>query len=310
MLIALYSLLPIFLAFAGGLNLKKVFKNINASTFDKISGLSLYSLLLLMGATVGEIPEIKEKLLVAGFNALIIALGTSLVTFSALVLADKLSGKKWTHRHKAEQQNSRAGLLPILLPTLSQIATAAAGFLIGFKGLMPDIDTGLIISLLLYLLIFAVAVKLSYSDISIKRVLLNKENLLLTLVTVLSSFAGAALAALFANMQIHEVLAVGSGFGWYTLSGTLFTKMGNPLLGTVAFLSDLFRGISALLLIPLMSRFGYSKALIGVSGSTALDVALPVIERYCGVAYIPFALLMGGITTLAVPFMIPFFYYL
>ena len=52
--------------------------------------------------------------------------------------------------------------------------------------------------------------------------------------------------------------------------------MGNPLLGTVAFLSELFRGISALMLIPLISRFGYSTATIAISGSTALDVTLPV----------------------------------
>lgn len=310
MLIALYSLLPIFLVFAGGLNLKKVVKNSHPATFDKISGLSLYLLLLFMGATVGVIPDIKEKLFVAGFNALVIASGTSVITIIALVAVDKMSAKKPPLHPAPDLQNSHSDLLSILIPTLTQIITAMTGFILGFNGLMPDLNADLIISLLLYLLIFAVAVKLSYSNISIKCVLLNKVNLLLTLVTILSSFTGAALASLFINMKLHEVLAVGSGFGWYTLSGTLFTKMGNPLLGTVAFLSDLFRGISALLLIPLISRFGFSNAVIGISGSTALDVTLPVIEKYCGAAYIPFALLMGGVTTLAVPFMIPFFYHL
>ena len=130
------------------------------------------------------------------------------------------------------------------------------------------------------------------------------------MVTILSSFMWAALASLFINVPLHEVLAIGSGFGWYTLSGTLFTKMGSPLLGTVAFLSDLFRGISALMLIPLISRFGYSNATIAISGSAALDVTLPVVEKYCGTDYVPFAVLMGGITTLVVPFLSPFFYYL
>jgi len=54
-------------------------------------------------------------------------------------------------------------------------------------------------------------------------VLLNKANLRLTLVTILSSFMGAALASLFINVPLHEVLAIGSGFGWYrglTLNGT------------------------------------------------------------------------------------------
>lgn len=310
MLIALYSLLPVFLAFAGGLNLKKIFKNITPSAFDRISSLSLYFLLLFMGAAVGGIPDIREKLIVAGLNALIIASMTSVMTFFVLFIVDKLRGKTVSSFSAPARRASRSGLLPVLFPIIGQIITAVAGFILAFCGVLPAMDTGLIISLLLYLLIFAVAVKLSFSDISMKEVLLNRTNLLLTLVTMLSALAGAALASPFVSMPLHEVLAVGSGFSWYTLSGTLFTQMGNPLLGTVAFLSDLFRGVSALLLIPLISRCGFAHAAIGISGSTALDVALPVIEKYCGVAYIPFALLMGGITTLAVPFLIPFFYYL
>lgn len=174
MLIALYSLLPIFLAFAGGLNLKKVVKNSHPSFFDKISMLSLYLLLLFMGATVGEIPDIKGQLSVAGFNALIIASGTSVVTFITLVAVGKLSGEKRLLRNASHLQNSHSDLLSIFLPTLTQIITAAAGFILGFRGLMPDLDADRIISLLLYLLIFSVAVKLSYSNISIKRVLLNR----------------------------------------------------------------------------------------------------------------------------------------
>ncbi|HDP6883117.1 TPA: LysO family transporter, partial [Escherichia coli] len=173
--------------------------------------------------------DIKGQLSVAGFNALIIASGTSVVTFITLVAVGKLSGEKRLLRNASHLQNSHSDLLSIFLPTLTQIITAAAGFILGFRGLMPDLDADRIISLLLYLLIFSVAVKLSYSNISIKRVLLNKANLRLTLVTILSSFMGAALASLFINVPLHEVLAIGSGFGWYTLSGTLFTKMGNPL---------------------------------------------------------------------------------
>ncbi|ANC42867.1 lysine exporter LysO family protein [Hafnia alvei] len=238
--------------------------------------LSLYLLLVFMGATVGGIPDIKGQLSVAGFNDLIIASDTSVITFITLVAVGKLSGEKRPPRNASHLQNSLSNLLSIFLPTLSQFITVAAGFILGLKGLMPDLYADHIISLLLYLLIFSVAVKLSYSNISIKRVLLNKTNLWLTLVTILSSFMGAALASLFINVPLHEVLAIGSGFVWYTLSGTLFTKMGNPLLGTVAFLSELFRGISALMLIPLISRFGYSTATIAISGSTALDVTLPV----------------------------------
>lgn len=55
--------------------------------------LSLYLLLLFMGATVGEIPDIKGQLSVAGFNALIIASGTSVVNFITLVAVGKLVEK-------------------------------------------------------------------------------------------------------------------------------------------------------------------------------------------------------------------------
>ncbi|XWO33798.1 LysO family transporter (plasmid) [Pseudomonas sp. JZ134] len=123
---------------------------------------------------------------------------------------------------------------------------------------------------------------------------------------MLEAPAGVALASLFISMPIHEVLAVGSGLSWYTQSGTLLTQ--NVRHGSI-FKRSVSRRISPTAQ-PADIKVRFHPCRIGISGSTALDVKLQVIDKHSGAAYIPFALPMIGITTLAVPLLIPFFYHL
>ncbi|WP_425531594.1 lysine exporter LysO family protein [Chromohalobacter nigrandesensis] len=119
---------------------------------------------------------------------------------------------------------------------------------------------------------------------------------------------GAFAASFFVPLSLSQTFAISSGFGWYTLSGILLTQLGDPLLGSIAFTSDLIRELFALLLLPMFARIGGGNVAIGVAGATAMDVTLPVIEKHCGSSYVPLALLSGGIITMLVPFLIPFFY--
>ncbi len=312
MIIALYSLLPILAALILGLNVKKVIPAVNIKFINIISEGCLYSLLVLMGITIGLIPDIKDKLILAGINAISIAVAASLCITIVLrffhlknCTQENLAIKR-LHQHSKSTFNIINYIKdPILLAGL-----VITGFYFGYHyfHFLADINYDLIISSLLYLLIFAIAVKLSFSGLNLKQVFFNQHNIVMTLATVLASYLGAAIASLFLTLTFTQSLAVSSGFGWYTLSGILFTKMGDPLLGSVAFLCDLFREAIALILIPALSGTGNGRIAIGVAGATAMDVTLPVIEKHYGVAWVPVALLSGGIITLLVPFLISFFY--
>ncbi|QUY46444.1 lysine exporter LysO family protein [Serratia plymuthica] len=307
--IALYNLAPILFAFILGFNFKRIYSNISMYIIEKISNFCLYSLLILMGITVGFIPDIAEKLGSVGITAISIALASSLSI--AIVLKIFYLIDKDTHRSNKvldNQQEVAFNIMGYIKDPVLLGGLVILGFAFAYYNIAPRIDYDITISSLLYLLIFIIAVKLSFSGLNIRKIFFNKKNLIMTLLTVLASYAGAAIASCFLPLTLNQSLAVSSGFGWYTLSGILFTKMGDPLLGSVGFLCDLFREAIALLLIPTLSRVGNGNIAIAVAGATAMDVTLPIIEKHCGVSYVPVALLSGGIITVIVPFLIPFFY--
>ncbi|WP_330985642.1 MULTISPECIES: lysine exporter LysO family protein [Enterobacterales] len=303
--LALENLLPILAAFILGYNIRRVVPSLSMPLVDKISTVCLYSLLVLMGVTIGQIPDIIKQMNHVGISALSVAFASSFAI--AVVLAIFYSGISLT---KAESQvgQSSFNIIGYIKDPLLLASLVVFGFVIGYRQYVPMIDYGLLISVLLYLLIFIIAIKLSNSGMSIKEIFFNRQNLVMTGLTVVASYLGAALVSLFIPLSLVQSLAVSSGFGWYTLSGLLFTKMGDPLLGSVAFLCDLFREVFALLLIPTLSRIGSGNVAIGVAGATAMDVTLPIIEKHCGISYVPVALLSGGIITVMVPFLIPFFF--
>ncbi|PKE32378.1 hypothetical protein CWS43_00265 [Rahnella sp. AA] len=306
--IALSNLLPIFISFVLGYKIKSFIPRLKMSVINKLSNISLNLLLIFMGVTVGFIPGILSKMAAVGFNAI------SIATASSVSIAVVLKIFHWkTEALKAvdvKEDHAQAAfdIMGYIKDPLMLGGLVVLGFVIAYSNVIPNADYDLLISVLLYLLIFFIGIKLSSSGLKMRDIFFNKNNIYMTFLTITASYAGAAMVSMFLPLSLSHSLAVSSGFGWYTLSGILFTKMNNPLLGSVAFLCDLFREAIALLLIPTLSRIGNGNVAIGVAGATAMDVTLPVIEKHCGMAYVPVALLSGGIITVLVPFLIPFFY--
>lgn len=309
MYLAFINLFPILIAFILGFNFTRFNSQIRISTFEKTSNVCLYALLILMGITVGLIPDIMDKLSLVGVNALSIAAASSL-SIAVVLKVFHLRTRSESAEHETLNSGQAAAfdIMGYIKDPLLLAGLVIVGFVAGFFRVIPNIDYDPIISWLLYLLIFVIAVKLSYSGLNLREIFLNRSNIIMTCCTVAASYIGAAVVSVFLPLSFTHSLAVSSGFGWYTLSGILFTKMGDPLLGSVAFLCDLFREAIALLIIPTLSRIGNGNIAIGVAGATAMDVTLPIIEKHCGAAYVPVALLSGGIITIIVPFLIPFFY--
>lgn len=89
------------------------------------------------------------------------------------------------------------------------------------------------------------------------------------------SVAAAVLAGLLLAMPLKEAVAVGAGFGWYSLSGVLIAATHSVELGATAFLANVARELMAFLLIPLLvSRVG-KLAAIAPGGATTMDSTLP-----------------------------------
>lgn len=62
------------------------------------------------------------------------------------------------------------------------------------------------------------------------------------------------IAGKFLGWSMAEGAAVGAGFGWYSLSGVIISEIHSVALGTIAFLSNVIREVSAIIIIPLLAR--------------------------------------------------------
>jgi len=125
---------------------------------------------------------------------------------------------------------------------------------------------------------------------------------------IVGTCMGALLIPFFMSVRWNEALAVGAGFGWYSLSGILLTEFHSPQLGAVAFLSNILRELLTILSIPLIARYCGPLTLIAPGGATTMDTTLPLIARYSGRTEVTLIAFVNGLVLSAlVPVLVPFF---
>lgn len=130
----------------------------------------------------------------------------------------------------------------------------------------------------------------------------------LPLATIMGTLCASALASLLLpHSSMAQSLAIGSGFGYYSLSSIFITEYRGPEAGTVALLSNIIREIIALLGAPLLVRFFGRLAPISAAGATSMDTTLPIIVRYSGSDYAIVSIYHGFIVDFSVPFLVSFF---
>ena len=137
---------------------------------------------------------------------------------------------------------------------------------------------------------------------------LNPRLVFLPIMTILGTLAGsAAVSLILTHRSITDCLAVGSGFGYYSLSSIFITEYKGAELGTIALLANIFREMMALLGAPLIRKYFGRLAPISAAGVNSMDVLLPSITRYSGKDMIPIAIFHGILIDMSVPVFVSFF---
>lgn len=137
---------------------------------------------------------------------------------------------------------------------------------------------------------------------------INPLYMLLPLMTIVGTLAGCAVVSLFMpHRTLAQCLAVGAGFGYYSLSSIFITQYIGPELGTVALLANILREMIALLGAPLLVRYWGKLAPISVGGATTMDTTLPIITRTSGQDFVIVSLFHGFLVDFSVPFLVTFF---
>ena len=185
----------------------------------------------------------------------------------------------------------------------------AVGVLLGYTGFLPMwLLSGNFGEYALFLLMFLVGVGIGTDPRSLEALRsMNLRIILVPLTTIVGTLLGVTAVSIFVkNISLNDLLAVGSGFGYYSLSSIYITELRGETLGVVALLSNVMREIITLLLTPLFARYFGRLAPITAGGATSMDTTLPIITKYVGKDYAIVSLFNGIMLTILVPFLVTF----
>lgn len=138
---------------------------------------------------------------------------------------------------------------------------------------------------------------------------LSAKVILIPLSVVVGSLLGASAIVLFSNkIGLQDAMAVGAGFGYYSLSSILIGQLSSEEVGVIALLSNVFREILTFVLAPVLVPVFGKLTTIAFGGATSMDTTLPIVVKHSGKEYAIIALFSGVILSLLVPILIGFIY--
>jgi uncharacterized membrane protein YbjE (DUF340 family) len=178
------------------------------------------------------------------------------------------------------------------------------GIAVGAANLAPEIllqnDLG---TLALYLLMFLVGVSVGTDSSALKAIKTHGIKLILIpFATIVGTFVGVAILHFATKNQLFlESLAVGAGFGYYSLSSVIIGQLHCESLGVTALISNISREVITLLLAPIMVVYFGKLSPVLAAGATSMDTTLPIITRTSGREFAIIALFHGMVLTVVVP---------
>lgn len=183
------------------------------------------------------------------------------------------------------------------------------GIAAGLSGMVPEslIDGDLTFYALCALLLCVGIGIGSDRNIVTKFKSLDVRMALLPLGTALGTFAGSLVVSfILSGRSPLDCLAVGSGFGYYSLSSIFITEYKGAELGTIALLANIIREMVTLLLSPGLAKVFGPLAPISSGGVTSMDTTLPIIMASSGEQYSAVSIFHGFILDFSIPFLVTF----
>lgn len=183
------------------------------------------------------------------------------------------------------------------------------GIAAGLSGMVPEsIIDGDLTFYALCALLLCVGIGIgSDRNIVTKFKSLDVRMALLPLGTALGTFAGSLVVSfILSGRSPLDCLAVGSGFGYYSLSSIFITEYKGAELGTIALLANIIREMVTLLLSPVLAKVFGPLAPISSGGVTSMDTTLPIIMASSCEQYSAVSIFHGFILDFSIPFLVTF----
>ncbi len=185
-----------------------------------------------------------------------------------------------------------------------------SGIVLGMSSLIPaEHIPGELVTYVLYVLIFTVGIEVG-ANVKVWRIVrtYHLKIALVPISVIVGTFFGVGLLSVFlSGISLRHALAIGAGFGYYSLSSVIISQLDGEVLGVIALMTNLIREILTLLTAPFAIRVFGKLAPIASGGATSMDVTLPIITKVSGSEYAVIAVFSGMILTFLVPILVPIF---
>lgn len=186
------------------------------------------------------------------------------------------------------------------------------GVLLGYIGLIPKELLQLnstAIKIALLALFIAIGIEMGKDSKlwdSLKE--LKSSAIYISLVGLLGSMLGGALAHILTGIPLSTSVASAAGSGYYSITTLMLKEVGGPEQALIGFLSNLMRELMVIIGMPLIAKLWGKYGCVAAAGATAMDTSLPFIIKSVGkeIGILSFA--TGVILTLLVPFIVPGIY--
>lgn len=290
-----------------------------------IQTMAIVLLVLLMGARMGANEEIIANLGTIGLASFVMTIAMMLGSLIFLFLARKALGFTKNAQIAAlhseelaetameeETEAEKGGMNKMTLIILcSVILGMALGYLVArplFGENIAVFDSAASLGIKIGLCILMVFVGL---DLGLEGTVLSmmKEAglriLVFPLACIVGTLIGAALCGLLFKLSLPESLAIGAGFGWYSLAPGIIMEAGYLTASAISFLHNVMREVFSILLLPLIAaKVGCIEAAC-VPGAPAMDVCLPIINRATQGRGVTYGFVTGVTMSFLVPIMVP-----
>ncbi len=299
------TLILLFLIVGFVLGYFKPFPDIFYKFSGYITEIGLIILLGSMGARIGVDEKIISELGVIGYKAFILALFSILGSIALLKVFSVFLKNNYEDVEEEELQEEGSDHRLTIIIVISVIIGIVLGITVLKNSYLPTIE--IITTYALAALLFGVGVDIGLNKEAFYELkVLGFKIILIPILIVIGTLLGTYLASLVLNMVAKEAMAVGAGFGWYSLSAVLITKIHSVELGSVAFLTNVFRELLTIISLPFVVKYIGKIPSIGPGGATTMDVTLPLIKKVSGEEIAVPAFISGVVLSSLVPILVPF----
>ena len=286
---------------------------VNNRTFlifsEKAVNIMVYFLLFLLGVSTGLNRKLISDLGNIGFEALLLSLGAMFFSFLFSYWWERFVCPKLEHGIKENENNgeNKINITGSLYVAFSFLLGIFSGYFFSEKTSFMANDT--IVMVTIYILLFFVGSSIGSDRGVLKKIKqISKRALLFPLITVFGTLLGSVLVSLFIKkVNIFDAMAVGSGFGYYSLSSIIIAGLKGDRLATIALVANIIREVFTLLFAPFIYSIFGKFALVSGGGATSMDTTLPVIVKFSDKKTAMISIYHGIVLTILVPFLVSFF---